>query len=87
MKIVAVVFCNGVFNGVYEGCCKFDVSLSSVGLTVAGCLSVMGFLSWFCVVLKAFELSVVEGASVLCLVERSQDFLWVGWVISSNFTW
>jgi hypothetical protein len=44
----------------------------------------MGFLSWFFVEAKAFELSVVEGCSVLRLVERSEGFpeqyCWVSWV-------
>lgn len=34
--------------------------------------SLMELLSWFAVESKVFQLSVVEGASSLCLVERSQ---------------
>jgi hypothetical protein len=54
------------------GCCKNCVSLSLVGFMVAGWLSAIGVLSWFCVESKAFELSVAQGASILHLVERNQ---------------
>lgn len=44
----------------------------SVGMAVvlSSWLSEMGFLNWFYAEANAFELSVAEGGSVLCLVER-----------------
>lgn len=48
--------------------CVFSVAI--VVVVHGGWLSVMGFLSWFCVDTKVFELSVAEGASFLRLVEK-----------------
>lgn len=41
-----------------------------MAVVLSSWLSEMGFLNWFYVEANAFELSVAEGGSVLCLVER-----------------
>jgi hypothetical protein len=47
----------------------------------------MGFLSWFCVESKVFELSVAEGASGLCFVERSRGVVRAVFVGKLNVVW
>ena len=47
----------------------------------------MGFLSWFCVETKIFELSVAEWTSGLCLVERSQGVARAMYVGKVNVVW
>jgi hypothetical protein len=54
-------------------------------------LSMMGFLSWFYVEHKAFELSAAEVYSVLCLLKEAMGWVspycWVSWVLFGCRTW
>lgn len=56
-------------------------------ISVLAWLFLMGFLSWFCVETKIFELSVPEGGSGLRLVERSRGVARTMYVGKVNVVW